>query len=299
MSDTLMPVGMALFCWWFGTGLIFLLERAVRGRRRAAPAVIVAAMALSLWGIRQSTTVATVAGAYLGFACSIGLWGALELSFLTGLVTGTRPAVPCPRHCSGWRHFGHAVMALLYHELALALCALAVAAICWNQPNLTAAWTYLLLWVMRESAKLNLFLGVRNTAVELLPQRLAHLAVYFGKRRANALLPVSIGAAGVIDALLIQQSGAGSVQDRTTDLLLATLLSMAILEHIVLILPVRADLLWTWATRRNAHGRPVADRGFADKRRDDTEPGALRSKTLATRSEESTRQPPLPPGAPA
>jgi putative photosynthetic complex assembly protein 2 len=299
MNDILAPIGIALFCWWFGTGLVFLLERAVRGRPRAAPAAIAAILGLSLWGVAQSAALTTTAGAYLGFACSIGLWGALELSFLSGLVTGPRVAVTCPRHCSGWRHFGHAVMALLYHELALVICALAVGAICMNQANPTALWTYLLLWVMRESAKLNLFLGVRNTAVELLPRRLEHLAVYFGKRRANPLLPVSISAALVIDGLLIQQAGSVAGQDRAADLLLATLLSMAIIEHIVLILPVRADLLWTWATRRKAAQRAPAARGGIDGLRDDAEPAAVLTKSLAIRTEDSPRTPPLPPGAPA
>jgi len=306
MSTTLLPVGFALFCWWFGTGIVFLLERAMRQRRQRAIAGIGVMGALSLLGIVESCQVAHDSGAYLAFASSIGLWGALELSFLTGLITGRR--VPsCDRDCRGWRHFGHAVQALLYHELALAFFALAVVAICWNQPNPTAACTYGLLWVMRESAKLNLFLGVRNTAVELLPERLAHLARYFGKNRINLLLPLSVVAASIGDILLVRHALAESAtnQDRVAGLLLATLLALAIVEHLVLVLPVRADALWTWATRRsNAKaGPPLGGASHLAS----FEPDSAGSVVGAARATgmvpigpaEAAHPPPMPPGAPA
>jgi putative photosynthetic complex assembly protein 2 len=260
MNDALQPIAFAVFSWWIGTGLVFIAERAVRGRTQAALSVIAATGMLSLFGVVQSSLTTQSSGAYLGFASSIGLWGALELSFLTGLVTGPR-RVPSPRGCGGLRRFGQAIMALLYHELALIAFGVLVAAVCWNQHNPTAACTYTLLWVMRESAKLNLFLGVRNNAVELLPQRLAHLGSYFGKRKVNVLLPVSIVAATIADVALVRHalSVDATPQQNVGALLLATLLALAILEHIVLVLPIRADALWIWATRRNGKSEPPAD----------------------------------------
>lgn len=300
MTGIALPIGIALFCWWFGTGIVFLLERAMRGRRSMALAGITLIGALSLLGVMQSRLTAGASGAYLGFASSIALWGALELSFLTGLVTGPRGR-PCPGECRGWRHFGHAVVALLHHELALACCAAALVAICWSQVNPTAACTFGLLWVMRESAKLNLFLGVRNPAVELLPERLAHLACYFGSSRINPLLPVSIVAATVADALLVRQAlaPAASGQDRVSGMLLATLLALAILEHLVLVLPVRADALWTWATRRNGRGQaPPA--GGATSGCSCIEPEAtVRGPAVPLAVSKADATDALPPGAPA
>jgi len=251
MSGTAWALACALFSWWLGTGLVFLLERAVRDRPRAALGAIVAIGGLSLVGVVQSSQMPQAMGAYLGFASSIGLWGALELSFLTGLVTGPRRHA-CAPGCHGARHFGHGVLALLYHELALAACGVLVAALCWNSPNPYAACTYGVLWIMRESAKLNLYLGVANPAVELLPRRLAHLACYFGPRGLNALLPVSIIAATIVDVVLVRRALADSASPlyQTGGILLAALLALAILEHLLLILPIRADALWTWATRR-------------------------------------------------
>ncbi len=51
-------------------------------------------------------------------------------------------------------------------------------------------WTYLVLWGMRQSAKLNLFLGVRNLGVEFLPQHLRYLQSFFRRRGMNALFPL-------------------------------------------------------------------------------------------------------------
>jgi len=259
MSDSVLPVAFALFAWWFGTGLVFLLERAARARPRRALAGIGAMVALSLLGVSRSSLNGQAPGVYLGFASSILLWGALEMSFLTGLVIGPRSS-SCAAGCRGWRHFVHGVRALLYHELALALCAAAVVAVSWNRPNLTAIWTFLVLWGMRVSAKLNLFLGVRNPALELLPQALAHLRCYFGSRPMNALLPVSVSIALLAAALLMGQALAPTTEHerRVEGLMLASLLLLAVLEHLVLILPVRADALWRWATRETAARRSGA-----------------------------------------
>lgn len=249
----LAPVAFAAFCWWFGTGAVFLLERAARGRRGAAIATIAGASALALAGAAQSVSSPLANAPYLGFACSILLWGALELGFLTGLLAG--PAVAdCPAHCRGRRHLGHAIVALLYHELALLAGVGALTALSWNQPNPTAAWTFGLLWAMRTSAKLNLHLGVLNPGVELLPKRLEHLRVFFGSRRVNEFFPVTIAAAALAETLLLSHAlaeGTPAAQ-RATGLLLSTLLALGILEHLVMVLPVRADALWTWATRRPA-----------------------------------------------
>jgi len=261
MGEVASPVAFALFSWWFGTGLVFLFERALRRHRKLAIPGVLALGAVSFYGIVLSASMRDASGAYLGFAASVGLWGALELSFLSGLVTGPR-RMACAAGCRGWRHFGHGIMALLYHELALAACAAAVAAACHGQPNVTAACTFGLLWVMRESAKLNLFLGVRNTAAELLPGRLSHLACYFGSSRINPLLPVSIGGAALVDFLLVRHTLPAALPDldRAATLLLATLLALAIVEHVVLVLPIRADALWTWATRQPAKASGVPKR---------------------------------------
>jgi putative photosynthetic complex assembly protein 2 len=235
--------------------------------------------------VARSSLSAQVSGVYLGFAASVALWGAVELSFLSGLATGPRRR-SCGEACRGWGHFVHAVQALLYHELALAGAFAAVAALSWNRANPTAACTFGVLWVMRESAKLNLFLGVRNPAVELLPRQLAHLRCYFGTRPINAFFPLSVAAALLAVAKLLDHTFAPGAMhpDRIAGLMLATLLALAILEHLVMLLPVRADALWIWATRRSGPARTAAGDG---------QPAAVLAASDAPRAAPTCRLEPL------
>ncbi|WP_163591818.1 DUF3623 family protein, partial [Klebsiella pneumoniae] len=48
------------------------------------------------------------------------------------------------------------------------------------------------LWLMRLSAKLNVFLGVRNLNEQFLPEHLRYMHSYFRQRSSNALFPVSV-----------------------------------------------------------------------------------------------------------
>ncbi|WP_337221294.1 DUF3623 family protein, partial [Vibrio parahaemolyticus] len=69
--------------------------------------------------------------------------------------------------------------------------------------NATALHSYLLLWGMRLSAKLNLHFGVRNFSEEFLPPHLLYLKSFFRRRRMNALWPLSIVAGGALTGELV------------------------------------------------------------------------------------------------
>ena len=60
----------------------------------------------------------------------------------------------------------------LYHELAIIGSAIAIVALTWHQPNQIGMWTFMVLWWMHQSAKLNVFFGVRNLNEEFLPEHL-------------------------------------------------------------------------------------------------------------------------------
>ena len=146
------------------------------------------------------------------------------------------------------RHFGHAVEAIIHHELALAATLAFVVALAWNATNWVGAATFALLWTMRLSAKLNLFLGVRNPGTELLPAHLRYLASFFGRRPVNALLPVSVaGTALVVTWLTRSALGAGSAFEATGYGLVAALAALALLEHLFLIMPWSVARLWGWS----------------------------------------------------
>jgi len=112
----------------------------------------------------------------------------------------------------------------------------------------------MILWAMRLSAKLNVFLGVPNLAEEFLPEHLHCLKSFLTKKPMNLLFPVSVTVSTLIAALLVQgalAAEAGAFQ-ATGLTLLAVLLALAILEHWFLVLPLPDAALWSWALRARA-----------------------------------------------
>jgi putative photosynthetic complex assembly protein 2 len=110
---------------------------------------------------------------------------------------------------------------------------------------------------MRISAKLNLFLGVRNTGEEFLPGHLHYLKSFFRRRRMNLLFPISVTAPTVLATLMVESAlDPGTPPAAATGLLLvAALLGLAIVEHWMMVLPVRVSALWEWAMRTHRRER--------------------------------------------
>ncbi len=252
----------ALFVWWFSTGLVLFLVWLPRHLGKLCFAVATLLLPLAFLGLDQAADAGGAMAAYRAFIAAIAIWGWAELGFLTGLITGPR-RLPCPPQARSWNRAGYALQAILHHELALLALGLLVVATCWNAPNQFGTWTYLLLWVMRLSSKLNLFLGVRALNDEFLPAHLRYLASYFTRRRFNALLPFSIALPAVVIVLLVQHaiSAAAGSLDAAGSALLASLLALAVLEHLFMLLPVPVTALWGWSLRRptKAITSPVAD----------------------------------------
>ena len=245
MLTGLLLVLYVIGAWWGATGLILYLGR--RHKRTFALTLSVAS-ALLIPGallLRWSCHERSIAGACLGFAASLVLWGWLEMSFLLGAVTGPRRSA-CAAGCRGMRHFRHAVEAILYHELATLAAAALIIAISWRAANSIGLWTFMMLWGMRISAKLNLFFGVRNTAEIMLPPHLKYLVAFFGHRRLSLLFPFSVTLAMSLSVLLIAVAYSAPSWDFGTCevTLLATLAALASFEHWMLVMPMRADAPW-------------------------------------------------------
>lgn len=250
MAEYGSPVLYALFVWWFSTGLVLYLDGLPGRTFRWSLLAATALLAPAFYGLAASSADPSAAGAYLAFTCGLLVWGWLEMSYFMGFLTGPRKAA-CPRGCAGWRRFGLAIQTSLYHELAIIAAAAVVMALTWEAPNQVGTWTFVILWWMRWSAKLNVFLGVRNLNEQWLPEHLQYLTSYFTKKAMNPLFPVSIGVSTVTAVLLLQQAlaGGGDRFDATGLILLTTLLVLAILEHLFLVLPLPIDMLWRWGFR--------------------------------------------------
>jgi putative photosynthetic complex assembly protein 2 len=250
MSSLWVAVAFAVFMWWFSTGLVLLLDTLPRTTFRWSMLISSGLAAAALSGLAHTAQQTTLAGVYCAFTSALLLWGWHELSFLTGWITGPRRTA-LPAGATGWPRFVASVQAILWHELTILAMGSAVVAITWGAPNQVGAATFVVLWVMRISAKLNLFLGVRNLSEEFLPAHLAYMGSYFRRRRMNALLPVSVLGGSAVSALLVAAAldPAAAPAAAVGHTLVATLLVLAVLEHLLLVLPLPATALWRWAMR--------------------------------------------------
>jgi len=266
-SQYALPALFTVVAWWGSTALIFYLDNLPRHTFRWSMLGATIIAAVSLHGLAISSAQPTVTGAYLAFICAVLCWGWLQMTFYMGFITGPRTA-HCAEDCSGWRHFGHAIMIGLYHELATIALAAAVIALTWNAPNQVGTWTFMILWGMHLSAKLNVFLGVSNLDGEFLPPHLDFIRPFLTQKPMNLLFPISVSISTVVTVLVARHAladDAGPLQVAGFTFL-ATMLILAILEHWFLVLPLPAarswNNLWRWTlrTRDGDLAHPPADR---------------------------------------
>ncbi len=256
------PVLFAILLWWFSTGAILFLDGLPRRTFGVSLAIGGVAALGSLLLLHQLRGATDTASAYLAFTAAIVIWGWNEMAFLMGVVTGPR-RVPAQERLSGFARFREATATVIWHELAIAASGLAVLAATYGGANQTGAITFAVLWLMRLSAKINIFLGAPNVTVEFLPAHLAYLGSYFRKRAMNGFFPPAITAATLVGAWLAQQAGvATDVQERTGYALAAAMMALAVFEHWLLFIPVSTNWLWRWSLRERAT-KPAPAAGFS------------------------------------
>jgi putative photosynthetic complex assembly protein 2 len=250
MTGALYPFLFTIFVWWFSTGFILWLDRLTPKYFKWIMLVNTLILIAAFWGLNISSQSATVADAYCAFCCALLIWAWQEIAFLLGYVTGSRRTA-CPEGATGWARARYAFEALSHHELALLLLFLGVTICSWNTQNLTGFWTFVILWLMRQSAKLNIFFGVLNLNENFLPQHLKYLQTYFRRASMNYLMPISI----IASSLFVVPLWNGALIDGPVSYemvscgILATLLTLAIIEHLFLVIPFQLEFLWKWGFR--------------------------------------------------
>jgi putative photosynthetic complex assembly protein 2 len=256
MNDRACAAVFVIAIWWLSTGIV--LRMVWLGRKRVTIGALSVLAFLALFELFASSKSESIGSAYLSFTCALTVWGWHELLFLLGIVTGPR-RVACPQDARGWRRFGYATAAIIHHEIALAATLAMIAIISWGQPNQVGTSTFAVLWAMRLSAKFNVFLGVRNLTEQFVPPHLRYMLSYFRRARMNWLMPASLIGAGAVFvrmAVATPPHGAEAVGRS----LVATLLALALLEHLFLAFPFPDARLWQWAIRvrrRTAVAEPV------------------------------------------
>ena len=247
----------ALFVWWFSTGAILFLDGLPRATFKFSMAAATVLAGVAIWGLHRSAHDVTPYGAYVAFACGLIVWAWQEISFYMGIVTGPRKIL-CQEGCSGWKHFGHALQVSLWHELSIVAFAAIIVATTWGAPNQVGTWTFMVLWWMHESARLNVMLGVRNLNEEFLPEHLFYLRSFLRKKPMNALFPVSITLSTIACALMMRAAIApgASAFTQTGMTFLAAMMALAIAEHWFLVVPFPTAKLWEWGLASHEPKQP-------------------------------------------
>lgn len=244
----LLPIVAGAALWWLCT-IVALYRTGLPERTYGATLTLASLSAMAgLVVLVRTTGQATELNAYIAFGSALAVWSWHEISYFLGYVSGPRPE-PCPPDCSTWQRFVHGVRASLWHELAIVGTAGLIAWVSLGQPNQVGLATFCLLWLMRWSTKLNIFLGVWNLHLEYLPTRLSYLASYMARRRMNPLFPLSMSVGLLLVAYWGVQGVAADAGGfaATSSLLLATLAALAMLEHIFLMMDVPDGKLWQLA----------------------------------------------------
>ena len=165
---------------------------------------------------------------------------------------------PCPPQLAVWGRFKGAVSTTIYHEVCVVGAVVFLALITVTEPNPTAFYTVTVLGLMRWSAKLNLFFGVRAFNERWLPDHLNYLISYMRTDRLSAFLPISTAIGFFVTYLIFKN--ATTVPDLTQQLslyLVGSLMLLASIEHLFLMFPVNEAALWRWARASEPQLRAV------------------------------------------
>jgi putative photosynthetic complex assembly protein 2 len=247
----------ALFAWWFFTGAILLVVRRADGGDAVAHGrnlvLAIPLCALGVAGLVISAAELTVANVYIGFLSALLIWGWIELAFLAGVITGPERR-PCPPGLAGWARFSRAWHTVSHHELLLLLGLFAILTVTRTAENGIGFWTYLVLFVARILAKLNLFFGVPRINTEFVPQPLQHLKSYFRQGPITLAFPLGVTFLSITAACFAERLlAAPTAAEITAFALLTALAALATLEHWLMVVPLPDAKLWRWMLPETTH----------------------------------------------
>lgn len=238
----------AIFVWWFSTGAILVaVRRADRlSKHKMTTFLALPLLALGIWAVSASLDDATVFGAYIGFAGALAIWGWIELAFLAGVITGPIRD-ECPPGLSERERFFRAFQTVAYHELALVIGLWGLVIASDGAANRIALATYMVLFLARISAKLNLFYGVPRINTEFVPDQLSHLKSYFRRGPVTLAFPAAITLLTALLAVCAERLWtAGSDVTVVGFALLTAMAALALLEHWLMVVPLPDAKLWRW-----------------------------------------------------
>lgn len=233
--------------WFVGTGLVAMINHRLRASLGRALFIACTCAMIGLGLVILTAHSTAVWATYASFLGGLLIWSWHEISFLTGAVAGSHRDA-CPDGARGWQRFSMATMALIHHEVALAMTAALLLSLAAVTANPTGAYAFGLLLIFRLSSKLNIYWGVPNLSDELLPPNLVYLKSYFGVRRLQPMLLLSMAAIiGLGGYFAFASYHADQPNELAEAGLLCCLSLLAALEHLFMAVPFRDSALWGWA----------------------------------------------------
>lgn len=218
--------------WWAATGVTLAMQQsALAGTVSLVVATVMAVVGAVLINASRRNT--TVQGARFAFLGSSLVWWWCSTLFYAGIGVRINSNVEV-----GPRTFElalQAILATLRADLFGVFALVAVAVAVWRSPNRLAFWTLLTFWSTLQTAKLNVFMGVRNSGADWLPEHLSGLSQFFGPAVNSWLLPLTI--AGLCACLILVVHRAQIEKRdfaRHASAMIALLLALAVVEHVFL-----------------------------------------------------------------
>ena len=245
MIDILFAFFFTVFVWWLSTSILLAMTRKSYFKKKLL-LMFIATLFLGLGyaGMFWSSNNTSVLSTYIAFISSILIWFWLELSFLLGWATGYRKT-SCPESVVGFKRAWFAFLTINYCELLILTAAVSLYVLVWDSLNAFGFYFFMVVWIMKIGAKLNIFLGVRNFYENFLPSELSYLQTYFRKRSMNPLFPIFILFAVWINLLFWNNALLASNEFfQTSYTLLASLLTLGIFEHFMMVVPFQLNKLW-------------------------------------------------------
>jgi putative photosynthetic complex assembly protein 2 len=246
MTTYVLPIIFTIIVWWGSTGAILYLNGLPRATFRWSLAALSALTVAALVGLFATRSSMGAGAAYCAFACGLTVWAWPTAAFYFGSLAGPRITRYDPTE--GVSRFRAATETMAYQE---AVYIVGAGLVYWltSGGHQFGFWTYVLVWAMHTSGKLNMFFGVPNLSEEFFPPHLAYLTSYMRHRPMNLLFPLSVTIATLAAYAMIKLSLAAAPAsiDATAWLLLGTLIGLGVIEHWFLVLPIPAMALWNWS----------------------------------------------------
>jgi putative photosynthetic complex assembly protein 2 len=281
VSEFALPLLFATVLWFVATGFVLWLDKLPSHTWPISITMATVASGFAMAGIIATAEETSPWAAYVAFACALVLWGWHELSFLMGFVTGPNRN-PCPPDAKGWRRFRLAAATLIHHEVAMFACVIALMAVTWGKANQTATLTFLLLFVMRLSAKFNIFAGVPHLSTEMMPDHMRYLASYFRIAPPRWFFSLSVSGIAVLAAWLADKALSSQGGISTGYALAFALVALAFIEHGFLVVPWQDTAIFRWAMPEAARNRAqtMAAEAAAASAQNETNPLAVRQNAV-------------------